>query len=147
MMKPIVIDAASLVLGRMASEVAKRLLSGESVVIVNAEKAVISGARDAVIRSRTKFLKVGGYQSGPLHPRRPDGLVRRTIRGMLPYRKPKGRTALKRLKVYVGIPRELVGSKKETIKGARSDKLKHRFITVEELAIRMGWKGKGDAKG
>lgn len=140
------IDATSLILGRMASNVAKRLLSGESIVIVNAEKAVISGAKDAIVRLRTKFLEVGGYRRGPLHPRRPDGLVRRTIRGMLPYRKPKGRTALKRLKVYAGIPGEFERWERETIIDARSDKLKCGFMTVGELAKRMGWKGRESAK-
>ncbi|RLI06236.1 50S ribosomal protein L13, partial [Candidatus Bathyarchaeota archaeon] len=42
-MKRSVIDASGLILGRMASIVAKRLLEGEQIEIVNAEKAVVSG--------------------------------------------------------------------------------------------------------
>ena len=46
-----VIDANGLILGRLASTVAKRLLSGdEEIHIVNAEKAVISGSRASTLR-------------------------------------------------------------------------------------------------
>ena len=43
---------------------------------------------------------------GPKYPRRPDDIFRRTVRGMIPYKKPKGREAFKGLKVYVGVPKE-----------------------------------------
>ena len=88
-----VIDADGLILGRMASIVAKRLLQGERIDIVNAENAVVSGKRLQVIKDRKEFLVVGGRQDkGPFHYRRPNAIVRRTIRGMLPRRKPGGGT-------------------------------------------------------
>ena len=95
-----IIDAKGLILGRMASIVAKRLLEGESVIILNAELAAISGKRLQIVKDAKTFLEVGHPRKGPNHPRRPDKIVRRTIRGMLPYRKPKGRQAFKRLRVY-----------------------------------------------
>ena len=54
-----IIDASNLILGRMASVVAKRLLQGENIIVVNAEKAVVSGKKKAVVRERKEFLEVG----------------------------------------------------------------------------------------
>jgi len=55
-----VIDADGLILGRMASLIAKRLLEGERIEIVNAENAVVSGKRLQIINARKEFLNVGG---------------------------------------------------------------------------------------
>ncbi len=134
-----VIDASGLILGRMSSIIAKRLLQGENIVIINAEKAIISGKRKPVIRERKEFLEVGHPWKGPYHYRRPDRIVRRTIRGMLPYHQPKGKQAYKRLRVYIGIPEEFRDKPHETIPEASSKKLKCHFITVGELAKEIGW--------
>ena len=138
-MTSVIIDAKGLILGRMASTVAKRLLQGETIMIVNAEKAAISGKRLQIVDEAKTFLEVGHPRKGPLHPRRPDRIVRKTIRGMLPYRKPKGRDAFKRLKVYLGAPKELEGKETQTILDARAEKLKSPYITVGELAKEIGW--------
>jgi len=135
-----VIDATGLILGRMASVVAKRLLMGERIAIVNAEKAVISGKRKAIIRRYKERLQIGHYRKGPYWPRRPDRIVWRTIRGMLPRYKEKGKRALKRLKVFISVPEELRGAEPQTIPEARAEKLKCPFITVGELAKEIGWR-------
>ena len=134
-----VIDATGLILGRMASVVAKRLLMGEHIVIVNAEKAVISGKKKAIVRRYKERLRIGHYRKGPYWPRRPDRIVWRTIRGMLPRYKEKGKRALKRLKVFIGVPGEFKGVQAQTIPEARADKLKCPYITVGELAREIGW--------
>ena len=135
----IIIDAKGLILGRMASNVAKCLLQGETVIVLNAEKAAISGKRKFIVDDAKTFLEVGHPRKGPLHPRRPDRIVRKTIRGMLPSRKPKGKQAYKRLKVYLGAPSEFEDKKIQTIVEARADKLKSPYITVGELAKEIGW--------
>jgi large subunit ribosomal protein L13 len=135
-----VIDAKGLILGRMASIVAKRLLEGESIEIVNAEGAVISGKRKQVIKERKEFLKIGGPKTGPFHYRKPNAIVRRTVRGMLPYRKSRGRNAYRRLIVHIGVPRELDGVEAEIIDDAHVDLLGGRYITVGEIAKNIGWK-------
>jgi len=134
----VVIDATGLVIGRMASVVAKRLLQGETIVIVNSEKAVISGGRPSRVREAKAFLEVGHPGKGPFHPRRADQIVRRTIRGMLPRRKPKGQQAYKRLRVFLGFPEEFKGRKTQTIPDANAEKLRCPYITVEELASEIG---------
>ena len=135
----IIIDAKGLILGRMASIIAKRLLQGESVIVVNAEKAAISGKRLQIVKEAKTFLEVGHPRKGPFHQRRPDRIVRRTIRGMLPRKKPKGMQAFKRLKVYLGAPMEFNGKEIQTILEASAEKLKSPYITVGELAKEIGW--------
>jgi len=135
----IIIDAKGLILGRMASIIAKRLLQGKSVIVLNAEKTAISGKRLQIVKEAKTFLEVGHPRKGPFHQRRPDRIVRRTIRGMLPRKKPKGRQAFKRLKVYLGAPMEFNGKEIQTILEASAEKLKSPYITVGELAKEIGW--------
>jgi len=135
-----IVDAKGLVLGRMASIVAKRLLDGEELIIVNAEEAIISGKRLSIIRESKEFLQVGHFRKGPLHARTPDGIVKRTVRGMLPRKKPRGIEALKRLKVYVGVPEELKATEKTVIPEAEARDLRGPYIRVSELARNIGWK-------
>jgi large subunit ribosomal protein L13 len=138
-----IIDADGLVLGRMASSIAKRLLAGEYIDIVNAQNIVVSGNRIKLIEEWKEFMKVGGFGKGPTHYRKPNDIVRRTIRGMLPYRIPKGRDAYKRLNVYIGVPEELKSSEKLSLPECHSSKLRHRYTTVGELAMSIGWNMKG----
>jgi len=135
-----VIDGEGLILGRMASIVAKRLLAGETIDIVNAEKIVVSGKRQMVINNRKEFLNVGGFGKGPTHYRQPHRIVRRTIRGMLPHRKSHGREAFSRLKVYTGVPEEFEGTKFEKMEQYHSSKLNRRFVTIGEIAENIGWR-------
>ena len=142
--KTSVIDATGLILGRMSSTVAKRLLTGETIVVLNAEKAVISGKRQSKVKQVKKFLEVGHPRKGPLHPRRPDTIVRKTVRGMLPKRKPKGQEAYKRLRVFLGVPEEFKGKEAQTITDAGSQKLKCPYLTLGDLAKEIGWSPVGE---
>ena len=139
-----VINAKGLVLGRMASVIAKRLLQGETITIVNAERAVISGKRLSIVKKAKTFLEVGHPKKGPYHPKRPDRIVRRTIRGMLPRKKPKGQQAYKRLKVFLNVPQELKDKEAQTIPEANAEKLKCPYISVGELAKEIGWTSIGE---
>ncbi len=134
----IIVDAKGLILGRLASNVAKLLLQGETVIILNAEKAAISGKKQQIVQEAKEFLEVGHPRKGPIHPRRPDKIVSRTVRGMLPRRKPKGVAAYKRLRVYLGAPLEFEDKKIQTIPEASADKLKSPYITVGDLAKEIG---------
>jgi large subunit ribosomal protein L13 len=134
-----VIDATGLILGRMASHVAKRLLQGEKIIVVNAENAAISGKRLRIVKEAKRYLEIGHPRKGPLHRRRPDRIVRRTIRGMLPRKKPKGKQAYKRLKVFLEVPEEFKGKEIQTIPNANAEKLRCPYITVGKLAKEIGW--------
>lgn len=133
------VNADGLILGRMASKVAKRLLNGEKVIIVNAEKAVLSGKKKSKVAEAKEFLEVGAPRKGPFHYRRPDRILRKTVRGMLPFKQPKGKMAYKKLKVFIGVPEDLKGQQMIKLKEAQAAKLKGPYFTLAELAKEVGW--------
>jgi large subunit ribosomal protein L13 len=133
------VNADGLILGRMASVVAKKLLNGEKVIIVNAEKAVISGKKKSKVAEAKEFLEVGAPKRGPFHYRRPDRILRKTVRGMLPFKQPKGKNALKKLKVFISVPKDLTDQQMVSIKEAQASKLKGPYFTLAELAKEIGW--------
>jgi len=143
--QPVVIDASNLVLGRLASFAAKRALQGEEVVVFNVENAVISGTKANIVEEAMRRLKtrtLAAQFKAPTHPRRPDTYVRRVIRGMMPRKKPKGRNALRRVRVYIGVPEEYQGKATVKIPEADASKLRCKYITVGELSEEIGgpWK-------
>jgi large subunit ribosomal protein L13 len=133
------VNADGLILGRMASKVAKRLLNGEKIIIVNAEKAVLSGKKKSKVAEAKEFLEVGAPRKGPFHYRRPDRILRKTVRGMLPFKQPKGKNAYKKLKVFIGVPEDLQGQQMITLKEAQAAKLRGAYFTLAELAKEVGW--------
>jgi len=136
-----VIDGDGLLLGRMASMVARRAMSGEEIAIVNAEKAIISGSRARVLANYGQKRSRGSREGGPFFPRRPDHIVKRTIRGMLPYKRTIGSDAFKRVRVYVGIPVEFVGSEREVLEDAHMNRLNTpKFVTVGAVSTFLGAK-------
>jgi large subunit ribosomal protein L13 len=136
-----IIDADGLLLGRMASLVAQRALAGEEIAIVNAEKAIVSGSRAHVLATYDSKRKRGSREGGPFFPRRPDHIVKRTIRGMLPYKRERGIAAFKRIKVYVGVPREFAGLETESLEQAHIDRLgTPRYVTIGTISTSLGAK-------
>jgi large subunit ribosomal protein L13 len=131
-----IIDANGATLGRLSTNAAKRLLKGEEIAIVNSEKAIISGKKRMIKEKYKQKREVGTYRKGPFFPRTPEKIVKRTVRGMIPYQKPHGRAAFKRLKCYVGVPKEFDGKKIENIKNAEKQPVD--FITIEELSKFLG---------
>ncbi|HIH21271.1 MAG: 50S ribosomal protein L13 [Candidatus Diapherotrites archaeon] len=137
-----IVNAEGLVLGRMATVVAKHLLQGEKVEIVNAEKAIISGSREFLAEKlRTKIERgpKGNPRKGPKDSRMPDRIVRSAIRNMLPKYSKRGRRALHSLKVWIGVPKALEKEKAESIESARKENIK-KSISVGELAVLCGAK-------
>ena len=132
----VVINAEGAVLGRLGTQVAKRLLNGEEIAVVNSEKAIITGKKSLIKSQYLEKRNMGTYRKGPFFPRMPDLLVKRTIRGMIPYQSSHGRTAFKRLKCYIGIPKEFEGQPLEIVKVAQKQPVE--FITVEELTRFLG---------
>lgn len=111
-----VVDAEDLVLGRVATEVARVLRgkhkpifaphvdTGDHVIVVNAAKVVLTAGKG----DKKRVWRHSGYPGGISSrtyaeelARKPEDAVRRTIRGMLPKNR-LGRQMLKKLKVYAG---------------------------------------------
>ncbi len=136
------VDATNQIAGRLSSKVAKLLLSGRKVVVVNAEKALLSGSRASVVREWQAKLEIASHVNpiyGPIHPRRPDNILKRMVRGMVPRKKAKGASAMKRLRVYVGTPGGLDAAKLTQFKDAAATRPVPVYVTMEELAKTLGW--------
>lgn len=136
------VDASDQIAGRLSSKVAKLLLSGKRVVVVNAEKSLISGSRTSVINQWKERLELGSKVNpiyGPIHPRRPDNILRRMVRGMVPRKKPKGASAMKRLRVYIGVPSGIDGSKLARFDDAAATRPVPLYVTMGDLSKSLGW--------
>ena len=132
-----VINAEDCVAGRLASFVAKRLLKGEEIVVVNAEKAIVTGNPKVVEKFFGEKIKRGDPYHGPFYPKKPERILRRIVRGMLPYHKPRGKSAYKRLKVYRSVPKEFVNMESEVI-GKAKGKFECKFVYLEDISKKFG---------
>jgi large subunit ribosomal protein L13 len=136
--EPILLDAKNQILGRLASFVAKKALSGDTVIVLNAEKAVISGKRRSIVdeaKLRLKTRTLGTQEHAPVHQRRADLYLRRVVRGMLPWKKSKGRSAFHRVWVFVGVPEEYAKKTMTRVPGADAAKLTlSSYVTLKDLS-------------
>lgn len=138
-----IIDGEGLIMGRLASHISKKLLNGEEIVVLNADKILISGNKEwayAKYKQRLDRASISNpRRMGPKYPRRPDDIFRRTVRGMLPYRKTTGKEAFKRLKVFVGIPERFEGSEISKVQEARPKNIK-KSIELGKMSRLLGSK-------
>ncbi|MHA1143187.1 MAG: 50S ribosomal protein L13 [Candidatus Helarchaeota archaeon] len=142
--KTIVYDATDAILGRFASYIAKQLLLGDKIAIVNVEKVVISGSKKQIIDHYKTWLQIRTHTApwkGPLHPRRPDRLFKRTVRGMLPKKKARGFNALKRLRAFIGIPEEYKNVERISLSEYNASRLNRGYYSLGELSKELGWNG------
>ena len=111
-----VIDANNLVLGRLATEIARRLKgkhkaeytphvdTGDYIIVTNAEKVTVTGRKF----KNKMYYSHSGYPGGikamsfeALQQRHPVRIIERAVKGMLP-KNPLGREMYRKLKIYVG---------------------------------------------
>jgi len=111
-----VVDAAGKTLGRLASEVARRLRgkhkpeytphvdTGDYIIVVNAEKVRVTGRKEQQKLYRHHTGYIGGLKTftfEELRRRKPERIIERAVKGMLP-KNPLGRAMYRKLKVYAG---------------------------------------------
>ncbi len=140
--RPVVVDGTNLIAGRLCSNVAKLLLQGNRVSIINSEEIMISGKKKSIFGEYNEFLKIASIlhpKHGPFHPRKPDTIITRMVRGMLPRDKPSGMKAFKRLRAYIGIPKELKSLDKIQFEKAIIKKSSSSYTRMSELAKNVGW--------
>ncbi len=140
--RPIVIDGTNHIAGRLSSNVAKLLLQGNRVTVINSEKIMISGRKRNIVDEYNQFLKISSIlhpKHGPFHPRRPDTMISRMIRGMLPRDKPSGKEALRRLRVYIGVPKDVKSLGRIQFEKAQIKKSSALYTSVGELGRNVGW--------
>ena len=141
-----VLDASNLIMGRMCSQIAKFILLGEHVVIINAKDAVISGRRNEILEKYVHLRHIRNLSNprrGPFHFSRPDTFLRQKFKAMLP-KNARGAEALKRLHVYItGIPAvkaEKYGDPEPiVVRKASAERLRVKYITIEDVCNNMGW--------
>jgi len=113
MKEKIVIDATDATLGRLCSFAAKQALMGKFIVIVNCNNAVLTGNKNFLLKEyKEKIARGGSSLKGPFYPKNPQRIVKRVIRGMLPYKQERGRAALKRIICFNDHPKEYESVKK-----------------------------------
>ena len=131
-----IVDANGAILGRLATRVAKELLKGESITVINTEKIIITGNFSAILERYKEKRDRGDTNKGPFYPRQPDKLFKRVVRGMLPYKKDRGMKAFRRLDVFMGNPNNLKGEK---ISKTEED-ITCKYITINDLCKKLGAK-------
>lgn len=138
----IIVDGTNMIAGRLCSHVAKQLLEGNRVFIVNSENIMISGSRESIIKEYREFLEIASINNpkfGPFHPRRPDTIITKMVRGMLPKTKSSGKAAFSRLRAYLGVPNELKSLSRTQFEDARIRKSSSYYTSVGELGRMIGW--------
>lgn len=136
-----IIDGTNLILGRLGSYVAKKALLGVKVEIINCENIVVTGKKYGILKKYTKKLSMGTPSKGPFVYKKPDRFVKRAIRGMLPYKKERGKKAFKNIKCYIGIPENLSKEKIETVEIANIKKVPSLdYIKVKDISRSIGGK-------
>jgi len=144
--KLVVIDGRGHLLGRLASVIAKELLSGQKIVVVRAEELEITGS---LMRNKLKYSAFlqkrmnTNPRRGPFHHRAPNKILWRAVRGMLPHKTKRGNAALGRFKAVEGCPAPYDRKKKLVVPQAfRALKLKpgRDYTRVGTLSEHFGWK-------
>jgi len=127
-----IIDGKNSVLGRLASYAAKEALKGEEIVVLNCGEIIITGNKKNIEEDfKAKRSRVGSGQKGPKHSKTSEKIVKRVIRGMLPdHRKGRGKIAFRRIKCYVGVPKEFQEAKKIIV----GKEKRNKFIYVKEVS-------------
>ncbi len=135
------IDADNSIYGRLSSYVAKTLLNGEEVVIINANNVVITGSRKWILDHFKTERDVGSVRMGPYYPRTPNSILRRSIGQMLPKKKTKGKEALARCMVYAGKPAAFKDVQFTKVEEAQNNKMSG-YLTLKEVSSILGYKVK-----
>ena len=138
----VIINGDKHLAGRLCSNIAKTLLNGNRVILVNAEKILMSGSTRNILKENELRLEISSRvhpKHGPFHPRRPYTYMEKMVRGMLPRTKPRGIDAKKRLRVYISIPEKYKDKKLTTIDNALPTKSLSYYMTIGDLCSSMGW--------
>merc|ERR1712093_430678 len=143
----ILIDARDHILGRLASIVAKKLLSGHHMVVVRCDEMLISGGLSRQKMKFERFLHKSHNSNprrcGPIHYRAPARIFWRVVRGMVPHKTARGTAALARLDCFEGIPFPYDKAKRMVAPDALKVLRKAQGGSIVKLGVlssSVGWK-------
>ena len=135
------VNGEDLILGRVASFVAKKALLGEKVNILNCEKIIITGSKKDVFGKYKNLSDKGQVNQGPYLSRTADRFVRRAVKRMLPYKKARGKEAFKRIMCHIGVPEKFSSQKLEKVGDASVSKLPNvKYVYLKDIAKHLGGK-------
>jgi large subunit ribosomal protein L13 len=134
-----VIDGKNLIYGRLSSNVAEMIMSGEEVIILNAEQILITGEKNMVFAQFKEKIDHGDTtkRKGPFYPRRSDLLFKRCVRGMIPWTTTSGRDAYRRLHVFIGTPKQFEDCEKQ-IPVEASREITGKYTTLGAVSKFLG---------
>jgi large subunit ribosomal protein L13 len=135
-----VYNGENMLLGRLATIVAKDALLGQEVRVVNCEKVVISGKKvNAFNNEKIKRARKGYPLKSAKFTRLADRCVRRSIRGMLPWKQARGKEAFKKIMCHNGIPSELSDKELIVVEKASVKRLPNlKYTTIGEVCKQLG---------
>ena len=134
-----IIDGTNLIYGRLSAHIAKELLKGEEIVVVNAQNVAVTGSRESVVRKFRERMDIGSIRKGPHYPRTSNQILRRSIGDMLPKKKTTGADALAKCKVFSHVPKDYEGKDLQTLESVKNQKVSG-FLTLGEVAEILGGK-------
>ncbi|MFH0738050.1 MAG: 50S ribosomal protein L13 [Candidatus Micrarchaeota archaeon] len=136
-----IVDGTNMIFGRMASQIAKRLMRGEEVHLVNAEKIIIIGSPEKIAQrylTKRGLRNKGTPERSPVWAKIPHLFVKRLVRGMLPRETSRGKAALTKLRVYTGNPKKMEANLK--LENASFDGFS-KHITIHQICRSIGYTG------
>jgi large subunit ribosomal protein L13 len=132
-MTEIIVDAADHILGRLTTQITERAMKGHTVHVINCEDVVLTGDKDKIIQDYRDKRDRGAPYTGPHFPSTPKGIVKRTMRGMVPHEKHRGIQALKRIKCHNTVPHEVEATNAETFDDAKITRTTAKYVTMKEI--------------
>ncbi|MEM3361881.1 MAG: 50S ribosomal protein L13 [Candidatus Anstonellaceae archaeon] len=136
-------NAKGQIAGRLASKIAKELLEGEKIIVVNAQDLVISGSyfnNVEKLKIRRSLTDKRNPEHNEKFPAVPYKLFKKMVRGMLPKKTSRSKVALKNLKVYDDIPQDIDQSQ---IINPNLEKLSLlKYVTLKKICEAFGYKSK-----
>jgi len=135
-----IVNANELVAGRLASKVAKAIVRGENVTVINAEKLVIVGNKESIAAKYTVKVDAAVLSNphfGPKYDRIPSKMFRRMVRNMLPTKKRAKDRMIKQLKTFNGSAKGIDEKSAITFEDI---KFNHRnnYMQLKDVALLIG---------
>ncbi len=134
-----IIDGTNLILGRLCARVAKDLLKGEEITILNPDKIIISGSLERIAekyQEKRRLLNKANPEHKPVWSRVPHFLLKKIVSGMMPKKTVRGKEALSRLKI---MPAGYAMEGAITIADIDGTKIERR-TNLGNVCTRLGWK-------
>ncbi len=137
------INAKGMIVGRLASFVAKQALLGNHVRVFNCESLYLTGTRRQLVEHyQHKFYGRTKAYKGPYGIKMPDRFFKRVVKGMLPHggkEKSRGRVALSHVSCFLGIPENFKNAPLTTTDACAVTKSQApSVLTVKELMKGLG---------